>query len=93
MAAKKTQSSLGGMTFYMVPSTWLLKAWPMLGSHPPSTSSANGNDVVDEDEKWRERVGKIQNGELLSWDRAVSSSDEEGGDNSNSGRPLAPEAP
>lgn len=85
MSAKKTSSSLSGLTFFLVPSTWLLKAWPMLSagdSNPPS--NGNGGSV---DEKWRERVGMIQNGELLSWDRAVSSSDEEGGENGNSKPP------
>lgn len=87
MAAKKTSSSVSGLQFYMVPSAWLVKAWPMLSalSSPPGPPS-NGHGGSG-DEKWRERVGIIQVGELLSWDRAVSSSDEEGGDNGQSKPP------
>lgn len=84
MAAKKTPSSLNGLTFYMVPSSWLVKAWPMLSAGSSSSCPPSNGNGASGDEKWRERVGIIQNGELLSWDRAVSSSDEEGGENGNS---------
>lgn len=89
MAAKKTASSLNGLTFYMVPSAWLVKAWPMLSATPASKPPPNGIGGVDDDDKWRERLGIIQNASLLAWDHAVSSSDEEGGENGSSKSPSA----
>lgn len=84
MAAKKTPSSLSDLTFYMVSSSWLVKAWPMLSAHPGANPP---DDEGMNDDDWREKVGKIQNSDLLSWDRAVSSSDEEGGENGKSKPP------
>jgi len=57
-------------------------------------SESNGDGSVnaeEEDNTWRERVGVIQNAELLtSWDHAVSSSDdEEGGDKSTAATTTA----
>jgi hypothetical protein len=78
MAAKKTPSSLEGLTFYMVPSSWLAKAWPMLDARPTTVVST----AVDDYGKWRENVGIIQTSELLSTNHTVSS-DEEGTENGN----------
>ena len=91
MAAKKTPSSLDGLTFYMVPAAWLVKAWPFLSASATSKPPTNGlGGTSDEGDKWRERVGAIENATLLAWERdhaAVSSSDEEGGENGNSNKP------
>jgi hypothetical protein len=78
MAAKRTPSSLDGLTFYMVPSSWMVKAWPMLDARPTTVVSSTRDDYG----KWRENVGVIQSRELLSTNHTVSS-DEEGTENGN----------
>ena len=76
----------------------MLKAYPMLNARQTMiTSTTNDNKAsvnshdassdLDDGNKWRERIGKIQNAELLVWDHAVSSSDdEEGAGNSERSR-------
>lgn len=83
--SKKIPSSLKELKFFLIPSSWMLKAYPMLRARQTMMSSTahNTNDSTsggdDEGNKWREKVGKIQNTELLAWDHAVSSSDDEEG--------------
>ncbi|CAB9501278.1 terminal hydrolase 4 [Seminavis robusta] len=85
MAAKKTPSSLSDLTFYMVPSSWMMKAWPMLDA----VAADNGSSGVDDDGKWRESVGPVQTIELLSCDHTVSSDEEGGGTvNGNCNKPT-----
>ena len=85
MASKKVPSSLKELTFFLIPAAWMLKAHPMLGARQTmmASTSSNTNDSAsggdDEANKWREKIGIIQNSELLEWDHAVSSSDDEEG--------------
>ena len=89
MAGKKTPSSLKELKFFLIPSTWMLKAYPMLSARPATMTASGSNSISggnsqsgdDEGNKWREKVGIIQNSELLAWDHAVSSSDDEEGAN------------
>ena len=60
--------------FFMVPMSWMVKAWPLISSVAPG-NAAN----VDDGDSWREKVGPIQNSELLEWEHAVSSSSDEEG--------------
>jgi hypothetical protein len=84
MAAKKTPSSLDGLTFYMVPLSWLAKAWPMLDARSTMNVSASGRASRDDYGKWRENVGIIKASELLSTHHNHTvSSDEEGTENGN----------
>lgn len=75
MAAKKTPSSQNDLKFYLIPTAWMTKAWPMLSAR---SLVMRGNGLgTDDGNKWREEVGIIQNAALLQWDHAVSSSSDE----------------
>lgn len=78
MAAKKTSSALNDLKFYLVPAAWMIKAWPMLSARPSSMDT--NVDKADDGNKWREKVGIIENAGLLELDHAVSSSSDDEAD-------------
>lgn len=67
MNAMSNPAQAESLKFYIVPRSWVLKAWPLL--------TARSHDDVKEG--WRENIGRIQNSELMNVDHEVSSSDEE----------------
>eukprot|EP00980_Cylindrotheca_fusiformis_P018509 scaffold6124_cov122-Cylindrotheca_fusiformis.AAC.28 len=67
MNALSNPAQAEGLKFYIVPKSWVLKAWPLL--------TARSHDDVEEG--WRENIGIIQNAELMNVEHEVSSSDEE----------------
>lgn len=82
--SSKTRSSLEALKFYIVSASWFVKAWPLLMAREPTSVN----------EGFREQIGRILNGDLLSGvENAVSSSDEEDGDvtddGNNNGGPNA----
>jgi len=76
MAGQKTPLSLQDLKFYVVPASWMRRAYPML-SVRARLQGNNSNDNGDDD-SWRETIGMITNAELLApEDHAVSSSSDE----------------
>lgn len=58
-------SEIREMSFFLVPTRWMQKSWPLLSGH--SFSSLN----------WIEEIGPIQNAVLMVENAEISSSDEE----------------
>jgi hypothetical protein len=67
MNAMSNPTQAESLKFYIVPKSWVFKAWPLL--------TARSHDDVEEG--WRENVGRIQNAELMNVDHEVTSSDED----------------
>ncbi|CAJ1966950.1 unnamed protein product [Cylindrotheca closterium] len=67
MNAMSNPTDVDSLKFYIIPSSWFVKAWRLFG--------ARSEDDVDEN--WRESIGSIQNIELLNIEHEVTSDEED----------------
>ncbi|KAL3943828.1 MAG: hypothetical protein SGBAC_002079 [Bacillariaceae sp.] len=67
MNAMSDPTDVDSLKFYIVPSSWFVKAWRLLG--------ARSEDDIDA--KWRDSIGSIHNSELLNIEHEVTSDEED----------------
>jgi hypothetical protein len=70
--SSKNQTDLARLKFYVVPAAWMRKAWPVLTAQ-----------TVHNSDNWRQDIGRIECKDLLAWENAVASDDDEDGANGN----------
>jgi hypothetical protein len=75
--SSKNQTDLSRLKFYVVPAAWMRKAWPVL--------TAQSVQYAD---NWRQDIGRIECKNLLVWENAVSSDEDDDGDNANGGKAV-----